>query len=55
MHLVTAATHESPAADQPSNTTTTTTTATATTSNSSQTPDIELPNELPVQLKVWSA
>jgi len=56
MRLVTATADESPAADQPSNTTNTTTTTTAATiSNNSRTPDIELPNELPVQLKVWSA
>ena len=46
---LTTAADESPAAEQPSNTTTT-----ATISNSSRTSDIELPNELPVQLKVWS-
>jgi hypothetical protein len=49
MHLVTAAADESPAADEPGNTTT------ATVSNSSRTSDVELPNELPVQLKVRSA
>jgi hypothetical protein len=49
MHFVTAAADESSAADEPGNTTT------ATISNSSQMSDVELPNELPVQLKVRSA
>jgi hypothetical protein len=47
--VVTEAAHENPEVDKPDNTTTVSTAE----ANSSQKPDPELPNELPVQLKVW--